>query len=81
VGPPTALEIYQKSPKGLEAGVTIAEYEARQGWPLFTIWPEAEFARAAKDPGRFLYVTASDEERKVLEVGNRGKRKSKEATT
>lgn len=48
---------------GYPAGVTIAEYEARQGWPLFTIWPEAADARSWRDKGWFLYTNATDEER------------------
>lgn len=50
---------------GFKAGVTIAEYEAGQGWPLFTIWPEAETARGPHDTGWFLYTAATSEEERA----------------
>lgn len=57
-GPPTARELYEREP--LEKGVTIAEWEAALGLPLFTVWPEAEAARGPNDPGWFLYCCAAD---------------------
>lgn len=49
-----------------EEGITVAEFEAREGLPLFSVFPEAEQARRPQDPGRFMYCSATDEEREVL---------------
>jgi hypothetical protein len=52
--------------EGLSQGLTIAEWEAREGLGLFSVCPEAEQARSVSDRGRFMYCTATDEERALI---------------
>ncbi len=52
--------------EGFSKGLTIAEWEALEGLPRFSVWPEAARARSFRDPGFFLYRNATEQERQAM---------------
>lgn len=66
-GPRRANEHAQRyAVEGLPLGLTVAEWEVREGLPMFSVCPEAEHARLPNDKGRFMYCNASEAERAVM---------------
>lgn len=52
--------------QGFPEGLTIAEWEEKEGLPPYSVQPEAQAAAGPHDRGFFLYRNATEEERLIL---------------
>lgn len=51
-------------------GLTVAEWEQSRGLPPYSVYPDAENAVRLRDPGFFMYRSATEGERLFLAEGD-----------